>query len=96
MYRNDLIVQAMRRKGWSSTSFPHVGISDFTIRRVMKGGRVEVATLHIIAAALGLNIKDLFDGVPTGAQPKEGMKNLKAKTDHRSVAPSLFTDKIAA
>jgi ribosome-binding protein aMBF1 (putative translation factor) len=98
MYRNDLIMHAMKQKGLSSiTLAQRIAISDFTIRRVMKGGRVEIATLHIIAAGLGLNIKDLFEDIPTGAVPnKPGIEKAQAKKNLNIAVPSLFAEKIAA
>lgn len=98
MYRSDLIVEELRKRKLTPEKFAAIiGSTGFTVRRAMSGGKVEVATLHLIAAGLNLQIKDLFEDVPTGVEPSNDVaKKLEAKRKLDSSLPSLFTDKIAA
>lgn len=79
MYRNDLIIKAMKDQGKTNESLAHeAGLTGATVSAVRNGNdRVGLQTLQAVVTALGLNMKELFD------EPKE---ELTGACERESVA----------
>jgi hypothetical protein len=98
MYRSDVIAREMRKRGLTVDSLANlINSTGFTVRRALRGGNVEVRTLHLIASGLQIEVQTLFEGVETEAYHNApGTQKVELKKQAAKQNPSLFTDKIAA